>query len=387
MRRIELFKKKLATLRDSILFLEDFAIELKVENKDLLEGEKKKHKVFEDGSRWMMKLLKAFSVGALENLFNPIQFLKMWMSHFINDSLPDFQVKLLKEVVDQSHFSIQEAIKIDPEEMATVLDRTGMSLCCYKILENKVREILARKGLEDLTPLPLMHKVKGAIQQTQKLIPSLFEFDDPPKRTNRQKKLMGIACCQLASVVEWICFALTGVSDIGKAVTWKVHANGRSFCKGVNQVVLSVQPIGLPLWHFNEGQTKGESDPVKNKQWAKESSYLVFPFLIFQEGEKKYTFQEAIPNHVFSDMIHLEHDGLHFMPSQSPNEENIYRRGTLPGCEEGSVKWCSGVLFELSSPLPEWISSHSSLEQNSINLNNGCGGGGRSKWRGGKGKA
>jgi hypothetical protein len=307
----------------------------------------------------MMKLLKAF--GPQTSRANHEKFLKMWVAHFVKGSeFHDFQMSMLKFICAEGTTELKESLQVAPEEMAVVLDASKISLSKYDKLESHVRGILREKGLEHLSTLPMMHRVKKALRDSHKKIPDLFEFDKCNAVGGRKKQgassssaadsggVLGSASCRLSAVVEWICYALTGLGNIGKAATWKLSTDGRQICKSTSQVVFSVQPVGLPLWHFSQNGTSGArtKDPSKNKQWAKDSSYLVFPFLIFQGKEKSETFRRAIPKHVLSDMIRLEHDGLHFSPL---GEEGEYSRGFLPACDKKSLKWCGGVLYKMES--------------------------------------
>ena len=161
-------------------------------------------------------------------------------------------------------------------------------------------------------------------------------------------------------VIDWICCCLVGVDQCGPAATWKLHSDAQKIYKRRNQVVFSVQPIGLPLFHFTHAAIKGKKRELKkNQQWAKDSCYLIFPFLIFQGKEDVSSYLKAIPNHIFSDLIRLGHDGLHFELHPEKVGGTWKNHEYLPKCNEGNLKWIGGILFECKSgDQKKWRGGH-----------------------------
>ena len=161
-------------------------------------------------------------------------------------------------------------------------------------------------------------------------------------------------------MIDWICCCLVGVDQCGSAAMWKLHSDTQKIYKGRNQAVFSVQPIGLPLFHFTHAATKGKKRKLQeNQQWAKDSCYFIFSFLIFQGKEDVFSYSKAIPNHVFSDLIQFEHNGLHFELHSEKVSGTWKNHEYLPKCDEDDLKWIGGILFECKSDdQKEWRGGH-----------------------------
>ena len=105
--------------------------------------------------------------------------------------------------------------------------------------------------------------VKNEIQKLEWKVTNLFELNED---CSKEQKNQGVACCQLAAVIDWICCCLVGVDQCGPAAMWKLHSDAQEIYKGRNQVVFSVQPIGLPLFHFTRAATKGKKRGLKENR-------------------------------------------------------------------------------------------------------------------------
>ena len=159
-----------------------------------------------------------------------------------------------------------------------------------------------------------------------------------------------VACCQLTAVIDWICCCLVNVDQCGLAATWKLHSDAQEIYKRRNQVVFSVQSIGLPLFHFTCAATKGKKRKLKeNWQWTKDNCYFIFSFFIFQEKEDVFSYLKAIPNHIFSNLIQLKHDGLYFELHSKKVGGTWKNYKYLLKCNEGDLKWIGRILFECKS--------------------------------------
>jgi hypothetical protein len=294
------YASKARSLKKSCEFVENFSVELQLENetceKRFMEGKKEEPRL--DGATWLMQLMKAF--GSTQDV-KPMDFMRMWMSHFVTD-VQQFTMDFLEEMCQQHTEAVAAVIELAPQEMATVLDSVGISMTKYEQLESEMAHLMEKKGLSALNPFPRMHKIKKQLRETHRAIPKMLGL-------SKNKKSVSF---RLAAMVEWICHSVAGVENVGNAAVWKLHTDGREIQKGISQVVFSIQPVGLPLFHFSKGGVKSKKDPSKNKQWAKDSSYLVFPFIIYEGKESPEAFSTMIPKDVFSDMIRLEHDGLYF---------------------------------------------------------------------------
>lgn len=330
-----------------------------------------------DGSLWMMKLLKCFGAGMQAD---PMRFMKLWLAHFAKDIFK-FQMDFLDDFCQLYGHQLKKVLEISPQEMSHVLDGSNTSLNKYMKIQQLVKDMMEKEGHGALCVLPSMGSVKAQLQAANKKIPKIFDL-----MTSTGVNGKKFAFCRLAAIVEWISYSMVGLSNLGNAASWKLHTDGRQIQKGVSQVVFSVQPVGLPLWHFSSGGRQSKKFPEKNKQWAKDSSYLVFPFLIYQGAESSTDFRATIPKEVFSDIIRLEHDGLRFSPLEGTGDDEgenevlaggpHFSHGFLKGCEVGSLKWCGGVLFQLKGDvgggtLPRWRANAEGVERPSICGNHG----------------
>jgi hypothetical protein len=387
-RRIKESEVKERELSQAKDFLIDFEVELELENKAqrMGKGQKERGKKMEEGKEkqemrekakagekngadWIFRMTKAFGAGMeIDNT----TLLSMWLLHFCKEERnkivvesrrrkgeilgrqsgkkESIAVDLLRVLLDTDEDgAIENLVQIPAEEMAVLLNSCNLSKHKFSVIQSRVTARLDSAGVGELNCFPEMQEVKKCQQEQEERLMNLFDMN---VNLLKKQKDSGVACCRVASLVEWICRDVVGVKDMGKAATWKIHTDARAIQKGLQQVVFSIQPVGLPLLHFSESATKGlVSGPASNKQWAKDSSYLVFPFLVFKGKETKEAFLSSIPPTVFSDLVRLEHDGLQF-----DRKDGDIGRGYLPACESKSVKWCGGVLYEMcgKTSLPGW---------------------------------